>query len=134
MVNPVDQEEALQAELLAIAVAGRQDRLVALAVGAASEQVGRDLTAAYRETSETLVSLAVALPTEVFPAAALRARILSTLASRPVHKPKRALLVIDMIVDYLTPGRPLEVPRARDIVPAIAARLEAARREGVPVV
>ena len=134
MVNPDDQEEALRAELLAIAIAGRPDRLAALAVSVASEQAGRDLTTAYRETSETLASLAVALPAETFPSAALRARILSTLASRPVHTPKRALLVLDMIVDYLTPGRPLEVARARDIVPAIAARLEAARKEGIPVV
>jgi nicotinamidase-related amidase len=36
--------------------------------------------------------------------------------------------------DHLAAGGPLEVPRARNIVPALAARLEAARREGVPIV
>ncbi len=134
MANQDDQEEELYAELLAIALAGRPERLMRLAVDTASEQVGKDLTNAYRETSETLVSLAAGLPAETFPAAALRARILSTLASRRVHAPKRAVLVVDMIVDYLTPGRPLEVPRARNIVTAIATRLEAARKEGVPVI
>jgi nicotinamidase-related amidase len=39
-----------------------------------------------------------------------------------------------MIRDHLTPGRPLEVPRARDIVVALAARIEQARAAGVPVV
>ncbi|MEO6575693.1 MAG: isochorismatase family cysteine hydrolase [Polyangiaceae bacterium] len=127
------QEEEVQAALLAIAIAGRPDRLTSVAVEVASEEVGVDLTGAYRDTGEALAGFAVSLPREA-PPTALRARILSTLAAKPIQKPKRALLVVDMIVDYLTPGRPLEVPRARDIVPAIAARLEAARKEGVPVI
>jgi nicotinamidase-related amidase len=125
--------EELDAALLAIAVAGRPDRLATVAVEVASEQAGVDLTGSYRATGEALASFALSLPREA-PPPSLRARILSTLAAKPVLEPKRALLVVDMIVDYLTPGRPLEVPRARDIVPAIAARLEAARKEGVPVV
>jgi nicotinamidase-related amidase len=43
-------------------------------------------------------------------------------------------VVLDMIVDHLTPGRPLEVPRARDIVPALQGRLTQARSEGIPVI
>jgi nicotinamidase-related amidase len=44
------------------------------------------------------------------------------------------MLVVDMQNDHLTRGRPLEVPRARDIVPALVARLDLARREGIPIV
>ena len=39
-----------------------------------------------------------------------------------------------MINDHLTPGRALEVPRARDIVPALQQRLAQARGAGIPVV
>ena len=39
-----------------------------------------------------------------------------------------------MLNDHLTPGRPLEVPRARDVVPALSARLDEARKKGIPVV
>jgi nicotinamidase-related amidase len=39
-----------------------------------------------------------------------------------------------MIVDHLTPGRPLEVPRARDIIPRVARRIEEARAVGTPIV
>ena len=39
-----------------------------------------------------------------------------------------------MLNDHLTPGSSVEVPRARDIVPAVAARLDAARAAGLPVV
>ena len=47
---------------------------------------------------------------------------------------KRALVVIDMLNDFVRPGAPLEVPRARAILPALRARLVAARREGIPVI
>ena len=39
-----------------------------------------------------------------------------------------------MIVDHLTPGRVLEIPRARGIVPALASRIAAARSDGTPIV
>ncbi|UCG39656.1 MAG: cysteine hydrolase [bacterium] len=45
-----------------------------------------------------------------------------------------ALLVIDMINDFLLPGAPLEVPSGREIIPAVARRIEAARGEGTPVI
>lgn len=87
--------------------------------------------------ADAVAALAVAL-TPVDPAAAsgevdpLRARILRSLASS--RKPRSAVLVVDMLNDHLTPGGSVEVPRARDIVPALAARLDAARGAGVPVV
>lgn len=46
---------------------------------------------------------------------------------------KQALLVVDMLNDFLRPGGPLEVPSAREILPVLRARLERARQEGVPV-
>src|SRR5262249_26254879 len=67
------------------------------------------------------------------PPASLRERILAK-KPRPVRPRRPAVVVLDMIQDYLTPGGPLEVPRARAIVPALKARLEAARREQIPVV
>jgi nicotinamidase-related amidase len=50
------------------------------------------------------------------------------------QQPRRALVVCDMIVDHLTPGRPLEVPRARAIVDALARRIARARASGTAVV
>ena len=46
---------------------------------------------------------------------------------------KAALLVVDMIQDYLAPGSPLEQPLARGIIPALQQRLEWARMEGIPI-
>ena len=48
--------------------------------------------------------------------------------------PGRALLVIDMLNDFVLPGAVLEVPAARGIVPAVAARLRGFRTAGRPVV
>lgn len=45
-----------------------------------------------------------------------------------------ALLVIDMLNDFVLPGAPLEVPAARRIIPAVKGRIEAARRQGAPVI
>lgn len=46
----------------------------------------------------------------------------------------KALLVIDMLNDFVLPGAPLEVPRTREILPRLAQRLAAARKAGVPVI
>lgn len=67
------------------------------------------------------------------PPARLRARLLAS-RPRPRHPARPVLIVLDMINDLLTPGKPLEVPRARDIVPALAGRLESARARDVPVI
>lgn len=47
---------------------------------------------------------------------------------------KEALLVIDMLNDFVRPGAPLEVPSNRTMLPALQARLAAARASGVPVI
>ena len=47
---------------------------------------------------------------------------------------KRALLVIDMLNDFVKEGAPLEVPDTRKIVDNIRKRVEKARAEGVPVI
>ncbi len=47
---------------------------------------------------------------------------------------KKALLVIDMLKDFLLPGAPLEVPMGRDTVPCIAELIAEARRESIPVI
>lgn len=69
----------------------------------------------------------------VAPPARLRERLLAA-KPRPRRPERPVLLVLDMIKDHLTPGLPLEVPRARDIVPALQARLAEARSKGVPVI
>ena len=45
-----------------------------------------------------------------------------------------ALVVIDMLEDFVREGAPLEVPAARAIVPEVRKRIRAARRKGEPVV
>jgi nicotinamidase-related amidase len=46
----------------------------------------------------------------------------------------RALLVIDMLEDFVGRGAPLEVPEARRILPALRRRIARARKEGELVV
>jgi nicotinamidase-related amidase len=81
---------------------------------------------------ETLVSLASAVP-PALPPPSLRERLLLR-RPRPLRPKRPVLLVLDMIQDYLNPGGPLEVPRARDVVPAIQRRIEEARSSAVPVI
>jgi nicotinamidase/pyrazinamidase len=122
-------DESSLADLLAFVLARRPERLTLAAVA----QMPPELRPAVGAVTEAIGALALAEePAE--PSEALRARVLATVRERAGHRPRRALLVCDMIVDHLTPGRPLEVPRARDIVPAIATRIEVARAEGTPVV
>ncbi len=47
---------------------------------------------------------------------------------------KEALLIVDMLNDFVLPGAPLEVPAARAIVPAIRRRIDEAGKAGIPVV
>ena len=54
--------------------------------------------------------------------------------SEVVKIAKRALLIIDMLNDFVLPGAPLEVPAAKIIIPSIKMELDKARREGVPVI
>jgi nicotinamidase-related amidase len=43
--------------------------------------------------------------------------------------PKEALLIIDMLNDFVLEGSPLEVPETRKVIPAIQKEIERARRE-----
>jgi len=45
-----------------------------------------------------------------------------------------AILVIDMLDDFLRPGAPLEVPNGRGIIPNIKMILEEARNRKVPII
>ncbi|MCR4432677.1 MAG: cysteine hydrolase family protein [bacterium] len=47
---------------------------------------------------------------------------------------KRALLVVDMIRDFVDPGAPLEVPATREIIPFIKERIAHYREAGLPVI
>ncbi|MBS2015009.1 MAG: cysteine hydrolase [Deltaproteobacteria bacterium] len=121
--NPNDEAAA---EVAAFVMAGRPERvddgLLALAPP--------DHREAVRQTREILSMLGRAEEPKA-PDASVRARILSTLAKKTT---RRALVIIDMIKDHLTPGSLLEVPRARDVIPALQKRIEEARASGVPVV
>lgn len=45
-----------------------------------------------------------------------------------------ALLVIDMLKDFVLPGAPLEVPETRAIIPALRKQVAMARQAGRPVI
>jgi len=47
---------------------------------------------------------------------------------------KQALVIIDMLRDFVLPGAPLEVPQARHIVPNIKRQIDEARKKGIPVI
>ena len=47
---------------------------------------------------------------------------------------KKALVVVDMLNDFVRPGAPLEVPETRTILPALRRRIAKARRDGELVV
>ena len=48
--------------------------------------------------------------------------------------PKEALLIIDMLNDFVLQGAPLEVPETKKIIPTIKREIEAARKEGKAVI
>ena len=114
--------------LLTLALSRRTDPLADFVLGQSRDALMPELAA----IREALAVLALEAPAQA-PSSALKGRILTSLAARRV-KPRRAVLVVDMLNDHLHVGGPLEVPRARDIVPALAARLEVARREHLPIV
>jgi nicotinamidase/pyrazinamidase len=126
-----ETDEAIGAELLQLVAAGRPEHLARLAV----EQLPEPARLGLAQITELFASLALYAPAPPQPTSSgLRDRILASARKRIEQKPKRALLVIDMLNDHLEEGGPLEVPRARAIVPALQAKLDEARREGVPVV
>jgi nicotinamidase/pyrazinamidase len=125
-MESVKEEEI--AELVAAVLAARPERLTGplLAMEAPEVQAG------VRQVTEAIAALGLAADPEV-PPAALRSRILAKIRTRRNTVARKAVLVIDMIKEHLTPGNPLEVPRARAIVPALRERLAAARASGVPI-
>ncbi len=120
-----DKDEAL-AEIAAFVLAGRPERvddgLLSLSPPEHREAV--------RQTREILAMLGRAEAPNA-PPPNVKAKLLETLAKKST---KRALVIIDMIKDHLSPGSLLEVPRARDVIPALRKRIEDARASGVPVV
>ncbi len=129
--------EELTSEISAQILSGRPQRLLDMAIA----QLPIPPEVAFRElamVNEALATLALSpqlVDTHAVPSAGLRDRILKTLSTRSkTETNRRALLVIDMLNDHLTPGRPLEVPRARTIIPALEARIEAARKGQMPIV
>jgi nicotinamidase-related amidase len=122
MTEPMGRER-----LLARLLAGTPDRALDAVVTPSPDD-----TAALIELRSALVDLAASAP-PVTPPPRLRERLLAA-RPRPRRPERPALVVLDMINDHLTPGRPLEVSRARDIVPALQQRLAAARARGIPIV
>ncbi|MEZ4406600.1 MAG: hypothetical protein R3A52_09005 [Polyangiales bacterium] len=114
--------------LIARLIAGAPSRVLdAMAQGDAA--LLRELD----DAAEALASLGLSLD-PVAPSAELRERVAAMAAGLTRGRGRTAVLVVDMMNDHLTPGAPLEVPRARAIVPALKARLDAARARGEPVV
>lgn len=48
--------------------------------------------------------------------------------------PKEALLIIDMLNDFVLEGAPLEVPDTRKIIPSIKRSIDIARKKGLPII
>ena len=115
-----------RAALLELVLARRPIRMAGVALGSLSPDDAAEAVA----IQEAIARLPRALPTDA-PSPTVRERLMATLAGRA---PRRAVVVVDMINAHLTAGSVLEVPRARDIVPALQARLRAAREASVPVV
>lgn len=114
--------------LIARLIAGAPSRVLdAMAQGDAA--LLRELD----DSAEALASLGLSLD-PVAPSAELRERVAAMAAGLTRGRGRTAVVVVDMMNDHLTPGAPLEVPRARAIVPALKARLDAARARGEPVV
>ncbi len=87
----------------------------------------------FAELRETLGVYGLGSVQPVSPPPGLRARIVAALEARRSSN-RQAVVVLDMIQDYLTEGHPLFVPRARQIVDALAKRIDQARAAGDPVV
>jgi nicotinamidase-related amidase len=84
------------------------------------------------ECRELMVDLALSAPA-VAPSTSLRARLLAA-HPRPRRPTRPVLIVLDMIHDHLTPGSPLEVPRASLIVPALKLRIADERTRQTPII
>lgn len=115
-------------QLLEMILAGTSPRIIDTVVGISPADAD-DLVA----LRSGLVDVALAGAEPIKPPPSLRERLLR---SKPrVRRPVRPVMVVlDMIQDHLTPGKPMEVPRARAIVPALQKRLAEARSKQIPVI
>lgn len=128
MSDDKNDDDELTAEVSSLLFAARHPRIEGLVL----EMQPPPVVDAFYSARETAAAIGLALPPEA-PSPALRGRLMATLAAKQ-RKPKKALVVLDMLVDHLAPGGALEVPRARLIVPALQKRIAAARAEGLPVI
>ncbi len=122
-------DETVLADVLASVLSGRHERVTDAAVA----RMRPEQRAVFRCVGDAVATLGRA-EEPIAPSPELRDRVLKTFASRRAQTTRRAVLVVEMIRDNMMPGRPLEVPRARAIVPALARRIDAARAAGTPVV
>lgn len=113
--------------LLEMVLSGTPDRVLDALAGASPDDAA-DLV----EIREMLGYLGSSVE-PVEPPPGLRDRILGQ-KLRPKRPSRPVFLVCDMIKDHLTPGRPLEVPRARGIVASLKERLKEARSKSIPVI
>ena len=54
--------------------------------------------------------------------------------AKNLNRANTALLICDMLNDFVKKGAPLEVPAARDIIPGIKREILSARKSGIPVI
>ena len=52
----------------------------------------------------------------------------------PIIREKTAMIVVDMQNDFVKEGAPIEIPRARDMVPRLNRLLDACREQRIPVI
>jgi nicotinamidase/pyrazinamidase len=48
--------------------------------------------------------------------------------------PKEALMIIDMLNDFVLEGAPLQVPHIQQVIPAIKREIASARKDGKPII
>lgn len=113
--------------ILEMLLAGTPDRFLEAAARVSPEDA-EDI----RTLREELAMEAAAVA-PVAPSPSARERFL-TRKPRPRRPERPVILVLDMIQDHLTPGVALEVPRARDVVPALRKRLDEGRAAGLPII
>jgi len=113
--------------ILELLLAGTPDRFLE-----AAARVSPEDAAEIRALREELALEAMTVA-PVAPSASARERFLAR-KPRPRRPERPVVVVLDMIGDHLTPGLPLEVPRARDVVPALRQHLDEWRAAGMPII
>lgn len=114
-------------QLLGMLLQRTPDRVID-AIAAVSPEDAKDIPA-IREA----LALAALSADPVRPSDELRRRLLAA-KPRPLRPKRPVVIVLDMIQDHLTEGKPLEVPRARAIVPVLRDHLNEWRKEKLPII